>query len=47
MLSCARLAHGRRVVTARCASSACGTTRRSPTFQWLIDDEVLSYTFYN
>jgi hypothetical protein len=35
------------MVTAWCASSARGTTLHSPAFQWLIGDEVLTYTFYN
>jgi hypothetical protein len=47
MPSGARLAHGWHVVTAWCASNACGTVQRSPVFQWLIGDEVLTYTFYN
>jgi hypothetical protein len=39
--------HDQRVVTARCASSACGTARHSQAFRWLISDEVLTYTFCN
>jgi hypothetical protein len=42
-----RPAHGWRVVTAQCVSSVRGTMRCSPAFQWLIGDEVLTYTFYN
>jgi hypothetical protein len=40
-------AHGRRVVTAQCASSVSGMAQRSPAFMWLIGDEVLAYTFHN
>jgi hypothetical protein len=47
MPSGARPANSRCVVTARCASSARGTVWHSSAFQWLINDEVLTYTFYN
>jgi hypothetical protein len=47
MLSGARPAHGRCMLTTRCASSVRGMAQRSPAFRWLILDKVLTYTFYN